>query len=602
MSFKPLHALFALTAGCLLMSCHSKVDFDNLDTSSEIEMGMALPVGSMHATLGDFLGNGQVPQIYVGEDGIFHFIDSVDIPQKSYHKIDVASYIIKEKATLSFPINEQISKSVINGDGKTTTELVFDVVLGISGINENPYQERLDSIWVSEAKFISIINVEDFGLNWSEIKRVRLELSDQFRRSKGMMVDIPISGKGYQQEIPINVDDFTLSLLKNKDLSQGHLNSISCKIHFDVCPANGHNIAVTDKSKFLYNLQVKVIDYEAIWGWFQAGNEMKDAQKLNMDSLWEGWKDFKKLKVRFMEPKIDVQLWHKIAAPLRMYIDYITAIDSAGNPTHATWSGLERTDFPLPNVLSPYSVNLSDSVINSKVFSQEPAEGHIDRLFDVRPDYFEYNFYLIIDQNPRTDFPWKQHRITKEAKVHGFAVIDVPFKLNEGSELEYTSTIDSVNISRISLDSLLASAAVLDTVKASDLKLILEVENSIPFDLEGWFTFLDKDSVDMKMQLLEGNQENHLRFPAPKMERPSGQTYGFVKEPSVTRCIINVDKNDFDRFAEVKKIRFDAAITGNPQPCVLDTATDLRVKIGLSAHIDAVLNFDSIANNNNTKK
>ena len=597
MSFKPLHALFAITAGCLLLSCHSKVDFENLDTTSEVEMGVALPVGSLHATMGDFLGAGQVPQIYVGEDGIFHFIDTVDIPQKSYHKIDVASYIIKDKTTLSFPIKEKVSKDVINGDGVTTTELVFDVVLNMSGINENPYQERLDSIWVAEAKFISIINVEDFGLNWSEIKRVRLELGEQFRRPKGMMVNIPVSGKGYAQNIPIDVDDFTLSLLKNNDLSQGNVTSIECKIHFDVCPDNGHNIALTDNSKFLYNLQVKVIDYEAIWGWFQAGNEMQDANRLNMDSLWDGWKDFKKLKVRFMEPSIKVSVWHKIAAPLRMYIDYITAIDSTGKATHATWHGEERTDFPLPKIISPYSKDLTDSIINSKIFSYDPADGHIDLLFDVKPDYFDYKFYLVIDQNPRTDYPWKQHRITRDVKVHGFAVIDVPFKLNEGSELEYTSTIDSVDISSISLDSLLAQAEILDTIKASDLKLILEVDNRIPFDLEGWFTFLNKDSVDMKMELLEGNKENHLRFPAPKMERPAGQKYGFVTEASKTRCIINVDKNDFDRLAEVKYIRFDAAITGNPQPCVIDTATDIRVKVGISAHVDAVLNFDN-ANNN----
>ena len=287
-----------------------------------------------------------------------------------------------------------------------------------------------------------------------------------------------------------------------------------------------------------------------------------------------------------------------MAAPLRMYIDYISAIDSTGKATHATWDGVDKTDFALDKCLSPYTKSLADSVINSKVFSYEPSKGHIDQLFDVKPDYFEYSFYLLVDQNPRSDYPWKQHRVTKDTKVHGYAVFDVPFKLNEGSEIEYTATIDSVELSSYSLDSLLAEADILDTVKASDLKLILEVENRIPFDLEGWFTFLNEDSVDMKLQLVQDNPNNHLHFPAPKMTRPAGQRYGYVSEASKTRAIINVDKNDFDRLAEVKHIRFDAAVTGNPVPCVLDTATDLRVRIGISAHVDAVLNFDNVGNNN----
>jgi hypothetical protein len=157
--------------------------------------------------------------------------------------------------------------------------------------------------------------------------------------------------------------------------------------------------------------------------------------------------------------------------------------------------------------------------------------------------------------------------------------------------LAYKSVITDVNISRVSLDSLLADAKVLDTVKTSDLKLFIVVKNRIPFDLEGKFIFLDKDSTDMKMQLVENESETHLHFPAPKMERPAGQKYGYVSEASETTFIVSVEKNDFDRFAEVKQILFDASILGNPQPCVMDTATDLTVKIGIAAKVDAVLNF-----------
>ena len=589
-----------MLAAVLLTACHADIDVQNIDPAAEVRMGLAIPVGSMSAKMGDFLGDSTIEQISVGEDGIYHFTSRVEIPTKNYRKIDVASYVIKDETTLSFKIKPAIDdRSVITGDGHTVITLVFDLELGMQGINNNTTQERIDSIHVSEAQLISMINVTDFGLTWDEIQSVQLELGDQFRRSEGKTINIPISGKGYNRDIPIDVNDFSLSLMKdNTNPEAGTVSKIKFRILFNVCPADGHVINVSDESAFAYNLQVKVIDYEAIWGWFQAGNEMRDAQHLDMDSLWDEWKKIKKLKVRFAEPIVDVYVSHRVAAPLRMYIDYLSAVDSTGHETKATWEGKDKTDFALENSLSPEISTLNDSVYNHKRFSYLEHEGHLDRLFDVRPDSFNYSFHLLVDQNPRSDYPWKQHRITKDTKVHGYAMVDVPFKFNEGTELAYSMTIKDVDLSSFTLDSLMAESEILDTLKTSNLKLFLQVENSIPFDIEGVFTFLDKDSADMHLQLVQDNDSNRLHFPAPTMIRPAGQKYGYVSEPSKTVLIVDVEKNDFDRFAEIKAIRLDAAITGNPQPCVLDTTTSVRVRIGIAANVDAILNLDKIANQN----
>ena len=596
MYYKQIQAVIAIGAMMLLAGCRSDVDINNIDPKAEVEMGLVLPVGSIHATMGDFLGANQVQQIKVDEYGIFHFIDTVQIPTKDYRTINVADYIIKDASTLKFRIADKIGTGTITpafGD----VQLTFDLELGMEGINEDATQERIDSIRVKEADFTSVINVEHFDLNWSEIESVQLKLGEQFRRKEGNIIDIPVNGYGFGQEVPIKVRDFTLNLMKDEDNPDaGTVNKIKFQIIFNVRPSQNHE--VYDDSKFAYNLQVKVIDYEAIWGWFQAGNQMRDHQRLKMDSLWEGWKDIKKLKVRFAEPSIQVYVSHKIAAPLRMYIDSLQAIDSLGNPTYATWDGEKTTDFDLRPVLSPEGRDLTDSVTVTRLFNHEESKGHIDQLFDVRPDIFCYGFHLLVDQNPRSDYPWKQHRITKDAKVRGYAVADVPFKFNTGSELEYTATIQDVDMSKVTLDSLLADQNILDTVKASDLKLILKVKNRIPFNLDAYVTFLDKDSTDMNMVLLADSSINHIHIPAPKMTRPAdAKSYGQVSEPSESVTIISVDKSKFDRFAEVKHIRLDAAITDNPQRCVLDTATDMTVFIGLTAHIDAVMKFENDKNN-----
>lgn len=590
--------LATMLGALLLTACRADIDVQNIDPAAEVRMGLAIPVGSMSAKMGDFLGDSTIDQISVDADGIYHFTSRVEIPTKNYRKIDVASYVIKDETTLSFKIKPAIDdRTVITGDGTTVIPLAFDLELGMQGINNNTTQERIDSIQVSRARFISMINVEDFGLRWDEIQSVQLELGSQFRRPEGKIITIPVRGKDYNNEIPIEVNNFSLSLMKDdSDPGAGTVSKIKFRILFNVCPSAAHVITVSDESAFSYNLQVKVIDYEAIWGWFQAGNEMRDAQHLDMDSLWDEWKKIKKLKVRFAEPTVDVYVSHRVAAPLRMYIDYLTAVDSTGHETKATWNGNDKTDFALDNSLSPDISTINDSVYNHARFSYREHEGHLDQLFDVRPDSFNYSFHLLVDQNPRSDYPWKQHRITKDTKVHGYAMVDVPFKFNEGTELAYGMTINDVNLSSYSLDSLVAQSEVLDTVKASNLKLFLQIENGIPFDLNAHFTFLDKDSADMHLQLVQDNDSNIIHLPAPKMTRPAGQTYGYVSEPSKTVLIVDVEKNDFDRMAEIKKIRLDAAITGNPQPCILDTATSLRVRIGIAANVDAILNLGKLTN------
>lgn len=595
MTLKHLHAFIAIMAGCMLASCHSDIDLKNIDKTAEIEMGVALPVGSVHATMGDFLGANQVEQIKVDEYGIFHFMTTVDIPSKPYHQINIADYIIKDESTLKFSIAEKTGTGIIPA-GMGEVELTFDMELGMEGINEDATQERIDSIWITDADFTSIINVENFDLNWSEITGVQLKLGDQFRRDV-KVIDIPVSGQDFNKEIPIRIKDFTLSLMKDpSNPDAGTVNKIKFQIIFKVNPT--HNITVYDDSKFAYNMRVNLIDYDAIWGWFQAGNQMRDCQRLAMDSLWDGWKDVKKLKVRFAEPSIQVTFSHKVAAPLRMYIDSLLAIDSLGHATAATWDGESKTDFDLRPTLSPYTKDLKDSVITTRIFNYESSKGHIDKMFDVRPDTFSYGFHLLVDQNPRSDYPWKQHRITKDSLVRGSAEIDVPFKFNTGSELEYTATIYDVDLSKVTLDSILDASNIDSKVKASDLKLMVKFKNRIPFDLEAVVSFLDKDTADMSMVFLTDSSVNHIHIPAPAMTKPVDEkSYGHVSQASETTVFISLDKSQFDRFAEVKHIRLNAAITNNPQRCILDTSTDLTIFIGIAAHVDAILDL-----NKNEKK
>ena len=55
--------LLMVLVGGMLMACHSDIDLKNVDTTTELEMGVAVPVGSVRAKLGDFVGD--IPSMFI---------------------------------------------------------------------------------------------------------------------------------------------------------------------------------------------------------------------------------------------------------------------------------------------------------------------------------------------------------------------------------------------------------------------------------------------------------------------------------------------------------------------------------------------------------
>ena len=86
---KPL-VIISLSA-LLLSSCEADVDLKNIDSSAQVNMGLAMPVGTMSASLGDFLDLGD-GIISVREDGVFQYVDTFVI-QRNFHAINLEQYM-----------------------------------------------------------------------------------------------------------------------------------------------------------------------------------------------------------------------------------------------------------------------------------------------------------------------------------------------------------------------------------------------------------------------------------------------------------------------------------------------------------------------------
>ena len=189
MKFKHIYAFLACALAGVFTGCHSKVDLQNINSQAEVELGVALPVGSIRASIGDFLGGDDISMIYVDDDGIYHFIDTLDIPTKNYHKVDVSKYILENNKAMEFDVKPAVDDKSLIKAGEDYV-ITFDLKLSTDNFNTNPLDERIDQILVSNAGFTSVIGVKDFDLYWSEIKKVELVLGDQFDRAAGKTITL----------------------------------------------------------------------------------------------------------------------------------------------------------------------------------------------------------------------------------------------------------------------------------------------------------------------------------------------------------------------------------------------------------------------------
>lgn len=574
----------------LLNACKSDVDLSNIDMSSQINLGIALPIGSMSATIGDFLGDSLIEQIMVDELGIFHFCDTLPLQTREFHSIDLTRYLLHTQEPEQFYIREQYPGAIIPSN-QSIKGLKFNMILDVSGINENHEHQRVDSIFVTEANFTSIINVNELDLKWSEIEQIRIVLDKQlFARKKGNEIIIPTQGKNFGNQIPIIIDDFILSLMKDKKKPGETIQQVPIDIVFDL--KTSHSIPVNANSYIQYDMTVNFINYDAIWGYFDASQELKDEDEILIDSLWSGWRNFQNLTLKFAEPKLSLLVTHQIAAPLFVHINHIyTKNNTTGETKYATWDGQKSINIPLPNTLDPVHSSLDAQISNSVNFSNAADKGNIDELFNVKPDSVAYSYYIDIDLNKLKSDYNNQGRLVENTSMTAEAAVDLPFIFDKESKINYTIDIDSLDFSDLTIDSIIHSADIIEKINHTELKLILLVRNYIPFALNANILFFDQDGKPIDLKLI--NNSGIFALSAPNKV----DNNGFISEPTDNTVILSIDQTQFDILAQVKRISLDLSLGDNTVKAYLHKNTKLEIKLGLTARVDAVFDFNSFSNN-----
>ncbi len=610
--------LLTATALCLILlcGCKQKVYLNDTDLTAEIDMGMALPVGTMSATIGDFLGGDQIEGLYIdsmNHRGVFTYRGNYT-KQLYYHNVDLSQYI--SSTTLTQNVSSKLQQAgllhnhYINATGRPFT-LAFPMTLHLNGINTNEDYERLDSALIKNANFTSIIQPNNLPLQWQWIDKVTIELGEnEFTRPAGNIITVYDKTKNknynYGTRIPITVDEFSLCLMDNKNpknLAQ-YFNNVKDSCNFTIrytitIPASQGQIYIPDDAAFDYSLQVQFIDYYAIWGMFEPSSDMHDEDEIATADEWETWTKFTQATLPFAAPTADVNLTTQVAGALRIFGDYLYVRDKSGKRQDVTLGQQYNPYYFKEGEYLPLNSQIGDSATMTIHFDQTPTNGHIDQLFSVRPDYVGYKYHIDFHQQATP-----QIRITPNTGILFSCNYTLPFIFNQGLALQYADTIKDLDFSSLNLDSLLASVETLDSLKTSELKLFIKLQNTIQLGMQGIFRALDEneqqviDPTTGKPFMLTSSDT--IAIQPPTFTYQNGAW--LIDQPHEQVQIISLNKDKLDVLAQIKSIAFTATIDdkaldntfqqGNFNTKLTNDAA-LKIGIGITAQVDAIFNFNT---------
>ena len=613
---KRLFTMFCMvsTIGLTMLwnGCTADVDLDNIDTSVEVEANIATPIGSITATIDDFVGDGTWGIFIdtVNHEGVITFRDTFSIA-RDFHKLDLSKYI--SNTTLKMNVYDKLEGKPYFVNGQITGNdqpivLTFPLTLKLKNINNNLAHQRIDSALINDASFISkISSIGGLPLKWEWIEKVELKLGKNFHRPSGNLITVYSKGDGYgyNQNINVAVDAFSMNLMKEKNPQswKDYTNNVVDTCNFEilmhiVVPSSAGVVNIPSTAAFQYDLGVKFIDYEAVWGMFEPSKDMSGEAVEAIATYWSPWNTLQDLRLPFAEPSVDMQVTTQVAGAMIMEGDYLYTENEQGEKAYATFDGdTSLYKFFNKNEYLPLSSPIGTEKTMHILFDKDPSRGHIDQLFAIRPDQIGYKFAVKFNEQETP-----QIRLTKNTSIKIDAVCNLPMILNEGVSLGYSDKIKGIDLSMLDLDSLLKDVEMIDTLEEASAKLVIKFENSIPLQFKGMLTCLDENDnviIDPKTEKpLLLTENDTILIAAPEFTK-EGHDWNITPLESVE--VINVDREDLETLRQIKTIEFqawmddkslDEAYRNGLNNIQLKDDNYLKVKIAVGANVEGVLNLE----------
>lgn len=641
MKINLLHAFGVLSiAGCLLVSCHADVDLRNVDTTSEVSMGLSLPVGSFKMSISDFFNADSIPDMYLetvdGEHNVLTLKKSFEY-KAAFHDVNLKDKI--SSGVFDLKMYERIAglgiiapDGYVHGVGVPLT-IDFPLTLKLNGINNDVSDERLDSAWIEMASFVSKItqrNMDD--LLWSYVDSINLDLGQYIFRPKGKRMVVyqknPMGSFVTKYGVPLqtDVDNFTLSMMKDPNLKStdpaDYHNNVAdeCVFHIYITLniPSGQRVYVDPDAAFVYDLSVRFIDYTAIWGMYAPSGEVTGAKDtIDLSNVWDSIPFLANAKLPFANPTISASVGTYLAGALIMKCNDLFTTDKDGNKHQALFNGTTHDfvkKFNQPGeFLDPAAGTIGDSVTMGVVFDNTPQGGEIVRLFDRTPYKIGYHFSFDFDQ-----YTTPQIRIIPNTNVRFAADVHLPMAFDKGLSIQHTDTAKDVDISHISIDSLFRQdgGLIIDSLKnTTNIKIKLKAESTIPCRIKAVIRLMEMKIVNNDTTYVVLNDsvtgaplslfDGDTILVTPPSVTKSGDTWIYTPKESLVTATLTKDK--LYQFPKAKAILYSLYLDTNELDdaykldgfsAKLMTQEYVKFNISLQSQLDAIVHFNTNNNNN----
>ena len=623
--------LLVMFAVCLsLIGCRADVDLNNIDTTSEVELGVALPIGSMSVALSDILGANSPEMLYFRNDGVLCLHYDYD-RFEDFHAIDFTQYISNAEQTVYLydSLNAQMERLRANypdidlpqgyvcGLPDTAFSLMIPTTMSMTykGINDEVSSERIDSAYIIEANFEGYLLQKNSSTPFEWVDSVVLVLGKEYVAKSGNRQKLYDKSEqegtiGYGMTMPIVLKDFSLDLVKDHTQPCSNTNvvnssSMDVEIYMTIPKKAEKRPIVTDMA-VIFGMRVQFIEYTALWGMFESSNKMRDEGSISMDSIFGNWSTMKDICLPVADPLINIHVTHELAGPLVFNGKYLYVTSRDGQTHYAEFGDNREHSYKYPrdaveavrdNVwMDQNPSTIGDSIVLDIVFNKEAEHGRVDRLFTGTPDVMAWHWYIDFDKTLT-----EQTRLTPTTKLDMNIDVDVPFIFNEGLYAAYSDTLENINLN---IAGLMDSISLIDSVKQSDLYVQLKIENRLPLDVRMVLCCLDSNGHviidDRTGEPLRLTQNDTLFIKAPEYTvGVEGEM--IISQPGSLEDAINITKEKLERFDELKALSYTVIVDDKSLHSAFESdenfkirITDdsrLKLQIGIGAKLGAVFNF-----------
>ena len=623
--------LLVMFAVCLsLIGCRADVDLNNIDTTSEVELGVALPIGSMSVALSDILGANSPEMLYFRNDGVLCLHYDYD-RFEDFHAIDFTQYISNAEQTVYLydSLNAQMErlradypgidlpKGYVCGLPDKDFSLMIPTTMSMTyeGINDEVSSERIDSAYIIEANFEGYLLRKNSSTPFEWVDSVVLVLGKEYVAKSGNRQKLYDKSEqegtiDYGMTMPIVLKDFSLDLVKDHTQPCSNTNvvngsSMDVEIYMTV-PKNAKGRPIVTDMAVIFGMRVQFIEYTALWGMFESSNKMRDEGSISMDSIFGNWSTMKDICLPVADPLINIHVTHELAGPLVFNGKYLYVTSRDGQTHYAEFGDNREHSYKYPRDaveavrdtvwMDQNPSTIGDSIVLDIVFNKEAEHGRVDRLFTGTPDVMAWHWYIDFDKTLT-----EQTRLTPTTKLNMNVDIDVPFIFNEGLYAAYSDTLENINLN---IAGLMDSISLIDSVKQSDLYVQLKIENRLPLDVRMVLCCLDSNGHviidDRTGEPLRLTQNDTLFIKAPEYT-VGAEGEMIIGQPGSLEDAINITKEKLERFEELKALSYTVIVDDKSLHSAFESdenfkirITDdsrLKLQIGIGAKLGAVFNF-----------